>query len=74
MSTIEHVRDIFGQFGPGLCFYPEFGVPVRSAEKGPGRTLARSSGLEFGERIRPNPDSAGSEFGERKGRTLVRQV
>ena len=36
------------QFVPGLCLYPEFGVPVRSSEKGPGRTLDRSSGLEQG--------------------------
>ena len=57
----------FRQFGPGLCFYPEFGVTVRSSEKGPGRTLVPSSGSEFGERIWPNPGSAGSEFGERNG-------
>ena len=38
----------FIQFGPGLCFYPEFRVPVRSSEKGPGRTLVRSSGSEKG--------------------------
>ena len=55
------------QFGLGLCFYPEFGVSVRSSEKGPGRTLVRSSGSEFGERIWPNPGLAGSEFGERNG-------
>ena len=36
------------QFGPGLCFYPEIGVPVRSWKKGPGRTLVRSSGSEKG--------------------------
>ena len=55
------------QFGPGLCFYPEFGVPVRNSENRPGRTLVRSSSSEFGERILPNPGSAGSEFGERNG-------
>ena len=60
------------QFGPGLCFYPEFGVLVRSSEKGPGHTLVRSSGLEIGERIWPNPGSAGLEKGT--GRTLVWQV
>ena len=44
------------------------GVPAWSSEKGPGRTLVWSSGLEFGERIWPiNPGSAGSEFGERNG-------
>ena len=45
-----------------IVFYPEFGVPVRSSEKGPGQTLVRSLGSEFGERIWPNPGSAGSEF------------
>ena len=50
------------QFGPGLCFYPEFGVTVRSLEKGPGSTLVRSSGSVFGERIWPNTGLAGSEF------------
>ena len=43
------------------------GVPVWSSEKGPGRTLVRSSGSEFGERIWPNPGSTGSDFGERNG-------
>ena len=42
-------------------------VRSSSSEKGPGRTLVRSSGSEFGERIWPNPGSAGSEFGERNG-------
>ena len=32
--------------GPGLCFYPDIGVPVRSSEKGPGGTLVRSLGSE----------------------------
>ena len=53
------------QFGPGLCFYPEFRVPVRSSEKGLGRTLVWSSGLEFRERHGWNPGSAGLEFGKR---------
>ena len=67
------------RFGPGLCFYPEFGVLVRSSAKGPGRTLAlqirssekehgrtlvRSLDSELGERTGPNPGSAGLEFGE----------
>ena len=55
------------QFGPGLCFYAEFGVTVRSSEKGPNRTLVRSLGSEKGERIWPNPGLAGSELGERNG-------
>ena len=50
-----------------IVFYPEFGVLVWSSEKGPGRTLVRSSGSEFRERVWPNPGSAGSEFGERTG-------
>ena len=62
------------QFGPGLCFYPEFGVPVQSLEKEPGQTLVWSLGLEFGGRVWPNPGSAGSEFGESNGPTLVLQV
>ena len=55
------------QFVPGLCFYPEFGVSVRSSVKEPGQRLVRSLGLEFGERVWPNPGSAGSELGKRKG-------
>ena len=67
------------RFGLGLCFYPEFGVLVRSSEKGSGRTLAlqvrssekeygrtlvRSLDSELGEGTGPNPGSAGLEFGE----------
>ena len=48
-----------------MCFYPEFGVPVQSSEKGPSQTLVRSSGSEFRERIWPNNGLAGSEFKER---------
>ena len=57
-------------FRPGLCFYPEFGVSVRSSEKGPGPTLVRqvrssenagTAGLEFGKKTGLNPGSAGSE-------------
>ena len=51
------------QFGPGLCFYPEFGVRVRSSEERTGRNPG-SAGSEFGERTGPNHCSAGSEFGE----------
>ena len=75
---------LFLQFDPGLCFYPEFGVPVWSSEFGertgstPGsefgfgeRTwpFTGSAGLEFGERTRSNPGSSGLEKGT--GRTLV---
>ena len=53
------------QFGPGLCFYPDFGE----------RTW-QNPASEFRERIWPNPGSAGLEFGERNGsaRTLVRSL
>ena len=66
-------------FGSGLCFYPEFGVLVRSSEKGPGRalalqvrssekehgrTLVRSLDSELGEGTGPNPGAACLEFGE----------
>ena len=61
------VRCDYSSLVEELCFYPEFGVLVRSSEKGPSRNLVRSSGSEFGERIWPNPGSTGSEFGERKG-------
>ena len=57
--------------------YPEFGVPVRSSEKGPVRTLVRSSGSEKGpdptlvQQVRRKdqtyPGSSGAEFGERNG-------
>ena len=57
-----------------LWFYVQDCVFTQSSEKGPGRTLVRSSGSELGERIWPNPCSAGSEFGERNGPNLVWQV
>ena len=60
MSCVYHVfvsvHCCLVQDGPGLCFCQEFGVSVRSSEKG------------------DNPGSAGSEFGEITGITLVRQV
>ena len=65
-------RSIFGfpacalrQFGPGLCFILEFGVPLQISEKGPGQTLAPSSGSEFGEKTWANTGPAGSELEER---------
>ena len=43
------------------------GVQSSSSDKGQGRTLVGSSGLEFGERNQPNPGSADSEFKEKTG-------
>ena len=63
------------KFGPGLCFYPEFGVPVWSSRKGLGRALVRNSGPEkrtwpntasqVRRKEKANHGSAGSKFGER---------
>ena len=64
---IEPATPGLQQFGPGLCFYLEFGVPIWSSEKGPGLTLVR----QVRSKERANPGSAGSGFGERTGPALV---
>ena len=43
MDCLFNLRNRRYRFGPGLCFYPKFGVPLLSSDNGPGRTLVRSS-------------------------------
>ena len=63
----DHTHSLCFQFGPGLCFYPVFRVPVWSSQKGQGHTLVQSLGSKYrertwpitdGERNEPNPGSA----------------
>ena len=68
----QTVENLIRQFGPGLCFYLEFGVQVGCSEKGPGQTLVRNSVSEFISGLTLVGQVQSSEKGT--GRNLVCQV